>query len=211
MANKGSPFEREVSVLLSLWWSGGERDDIYWRRDSGARAKTRGRAGKATFGAHGDICAVDPIGLPLTNCCTLELKRGYKQWSFLDILDRPRMKANQKKPTYQKFELFMHQAQEDADLAGTWPVIVAKRDKRCKIIVIPESMYTELVEYYDSYDKFKIRITSNHSINEPMYALDFEHFLEWCSPEFFIIKSQGHNSGKGKSDDKTKKRFRNSK
>src|SRR6056300_739729 len=59
---KGDTFEREICTLLSEWWSDGKRDDIFWRHDSGSRAKGSSRKGKTTFGAYGDIKASDPIG-----------------------------------------------------------------------------------------------------------------------------------------------------
>ena len=210
MANKGSPFEGEVSVCRSSGSFSVPSGPGPCGGDSGARAKTRGRAGKATFGAHGDICAVDPIGLPLTDCCTLELKRGYKKWSFLDILDRPRMKSNQKNKTIQPFEIFMEQVQEDADLVGNWPVIIAKRDKRCKVIAIPEPLYDLIAASFGQYNEYKIKIDSNSSIRYPMVVIDFEFFLEWCPPKFFTDGFIGYSYGKGSSDEK-KKRFRHSK
>ena len=63
---KGSQFERTVCKDLSLWWTKGKRDDVFWRTSgSGARAKTRSKTGEKTFGQYGDVQATDPIGQPL--------------------------------------------------------------------------------------------------------------------------------------------------
>jgi len=77
-SSKGSQFEREVSKELSLWWSGGTRLDIFWRTPgSGAMAKTRSKTGGSALGQHGDIQATDPIGQPMIDVCSIELKKGY--------------------------------------------------------------------------------------------------------------------------------------
>jgi len=87
---KGPSFERQISKLLSMWWSGGERDDIFWRSTtSGARSTVRQRQGKSTFGQSADITAQDPIGQPLLDFMILELKKGYTKASVADIIDKP--------------------------------------------------------------------------------------------------------------------------
>lgn len=211
MANKGSPFEREVSVELSMWWSRGATEDIFWRRDSGARAKRRSREGKNTFGAHGDICAIDPIGLPLTEMVTLELKRGYKKWSVMDILDRPAMKKNQKNETKQVFETFMEQVEEDAEAAGTYPVIIAKRDKRSKIIILPKRLFNHIERKMGKY-KLGTKLTIEHDLFKyTMIAISFYKFLEWCHPNYFINESSrriynGIRSDKEEKNEKKEKK-----
>lgn len=192
---KGAGFERETCTDLSLWWSDGKRDDIFWRHDSGSRAKGRSRKGKTTFGAYGDIKAADPIGLPLTNTCTIELKRGYKQWSFLDCLDHPAKQWNQKERTKQPFEKFVEQVMEDAETANTYPVIIAKRDKRQKIIVLPEELFWLIEEDCGKYKGFTIKINTNEYIPRNFVALSFDSFLEWSSPSFFIDGQEKKNNG----------------
>lgn len=206
MANKGSPFEREICTDLSLWWSDGERDDVFWRHDSGSRAKGRSRKGKATFGAYGDIKAADPIGLPLTNTCTIELKRGYKQWSFLDCLDHPPKQWNQKERTKQVFEKFVEQVMEDSETANTYPVIIAKRDKRQKIIVLPEELFWLIEEDCGTYKGFTIKMNGNEFISRNFIALNFVRFLTWCSPSFFIDREEKKNAEQNRSRSRKKKR-----
>ena len=163
MGSKGADFEREIPKELSYWWTNGKRDDVFWRvKGSGSRATSRLRQhGKTTYGQHGDIKAEDPIGAPLLEVVTLELKRGYKKWSFLDVLDRPPMRKGQKKRTLQPFEQFMVQVQEDASATGTHPVLICKRDKRRKIIVMPLLLFAEIQTAYGTYDKFKLTIEAS--------------------------------------------------
>ena len=194
-SNKGSGFEREISVKLSLWWTNGEREDVFWRRDSGARAKRRSREGKNTFGAHGDICAIDPIGLPLTNVATLELKKGYNKWSLLDVVDRPPMKKNQKKETIQTFESFVQQVVEDANAVNTYPVIIAKRDKRQSIIILPRMLYKKIFEYYKRSPNETILTISKNKYIKSMLAMNvmtFDGFLDWCKPDFFYHEDKSN-------------------
>lgn len=204
MSKKGSSFEREVCTMLSKWWSDGKRDDIFWRHDSGSRAKGRSRKGKTTFGAYGDIKADDPIGLPLTNLCSIELKRGYKNWSFLDVLDHPSKKWNQKERTKQPFEKFVEQVTEDAKTANTFPVIIAKRDKRQKIIILPEELFWLIEENCRKYEGFRITLGTNEFITRIFIAISYEKFLTWCSPSFFIDRDKEKENDRNKNN--TRKR-----
>ena len=133
MANKGSNFEREICKRLSEWWSDNKRDDIFWRTSgSGARAKTRSKKNQKTFGQCGDIQATDPIGQPLIDVCSIELKRGYPKATFSDLIERPDGAAEQ------MYEKFINQAIEDHKNAGslTWMLIV-KRDRKDPIVFMP--------------------------------------------------------------------------
>lgn len=204
-SKKGSQFEREIPILLSLWWSHGNRDDIFWRRDSGARAKYRSRAGKHTFGAHGDIIAADPIGVPLTNLLTIELKRGYGKWSFLDVLDRPRLKKGQKNITRQNYEKFMMQVCEDCSVANTYPALIAKRDMRQAIISIPTTLFSDIKKNCGMYPHFYIETYINDVIPHKMTTILLDHFLLWCTPEYIQQKVQENEEKKNKNKKKRTK------
>jgi len=142
-SNKGSAFERLICKQLSLWWTDGDRDDVFWRTsNSGGRATIRGRQSKETFGQYGDIQATDPIGQPLMNACAIECKKGYKQATLSDIIDRP--DNLKRKSEYQKF---VEQAitQADAAKAPFW-MLITKRDARNILIAIPWELYLELAK-----------------------------------------------------------------
>lgn len=189
-SSKGPNFEREIPRELSLWWTHGERDDVFWRvKGSGSRAKTRLRTKKlTTYGQHGDIKAEDPIGAPLLVAITIELKNGYGKWSFLDVLDRPPMRKGQKHRTLQTFESFMIQVQEDADAVGTHPVLICKRDKRRKFVVLPLLLFAQIQTAYGEYHGFTITIEADENIKQPMIAVDYAQFFLWCEPEFFMLR-----------------------
>lgn len=176
---KGSAFEREICKELSLWWTDGERDDIFWRSaGSGGRATNRTKKGKSTSGQYGDITATDPLGVPLIKNVTIELKRGYKNWSILDVLDKP--------PTAKPkvFEDFVSQAMQQAEDAGTkywW--LITQRDRRIPMIFFSLSLYSVLTEYSGhnpTYSALKFKIDSCRDV---IQCMGFKDFIEWCNPE----------------------------
>jgi hypothetical protein len=150
MPAKGGQFERDICRKLSLWWTEGKRDDVFWRSaSSGAMATSRMRTkGKTTYGQHGDIQAVDPIGAPLLKLCCFELKRGYGKWSPMDVLDAPPPRKGAKEPVKQAVTKFIEQATESCDACGArWPVIIARRDARREVIMVPTDMAEEMADY----------------------------------------------------------------
>jgi len=125
-SQKGSSFERELCKMFSLWWSEGERDDIFWRTaGSGARATVRKSVGKDTYGQNGDMQAIDPVGEPLLGIFTFEFKVGYGKWDILSMID-----GNSKETTFQSF---LQQAVSQC-IVGTEPALVFKRDRHKPMI-----------------------------------------------------------------------------
>lgn len=179
--SKGSDFERAVSKQLSLWWTNGERDDVFWRSSqSGGRATVRGRKGTKTANSYGDIGLLDECGAPLLRILILELKRGYGTWSIQDLLDSG---PTCKKP---KLNEFLAQAARDAEAAGgLWPCVIFKKDLRRPGIVTPLSLWKQLTRsnHNDVFDRPHI-IYRNDESQLIMMLLD--DFLEWCSPEPFL-------------------------
>lgn len=71
---KGASWEREASVLLSLWITNGKKKDCFWRSAmSGGRATVAKRAGDI-IRQDGDICAVAPEGHALADALYIECK-----------------------------------------------------------------------------------------------------------------------------------------
>ena len=136
-SSKGSAFEREICKQLSLWWTGGARDDVFWRSQaSGARATMRRRKKQETAGQYGDIAATDPIGHPLTERITFELKRGYAHSCPFDALDSATTAT-------QQFTGFLKQAIVAAASAETpfW-ALISRRDRHAAIITVPASIFS---------------------------------------------------------------------
>lgn len=139
-SRKGGAFERELSKALSLWWTDGERDDVFWRTSqSGGRATVRARKGKTTYGQHGDLQAVDPVGAPLTRLLSIEAKRGYRDAHVGNALDcKPGNKPK-------GWDEFVAQAQRECREAGIpfWFLIV-RRNGRQALVYFPQALYQEL-------------------------------------------------------------------
>jgi len=139
---KGSAFERELAKQFGRWWTGNERDDVFWRTDnSGGRATVRAKIGVDTFGQCGDLQASDPIGQPLMDLFVIEVKRGYKEGHLGNLLDAGENNAEQ------QFEKFLNQVITDYEKSNaiSW-MLVSKRNRRESIITIPKQIYVDFLQ-----------------------------------------------------------------
>ncbi len=143
-AGKGSAFERLIATRLSLWWTqdetDGPKEDIFWRTStSGARATSRHKKKLRTRNQHGDLCAIDPIGQPLLDLVTIEIKRGYNKATVQDLLDATDHAAEQ---TYTEW---FRKSEKSRKAAGSryWLVIV-RRNGREATVFMPELLWNEL-------------------------------------------------------------------
>ena len=67
--DKGGNFERDICKALSLWYTYGEDDNIFWRTSgSGNRATVRTKKGQKTKYDYGDITFSNPDG-SFADCC----------------------------------------------------------------------------------------------------------------------------------------------
>lgn len=127
---KGGTYEREICRTLSLWWSDGEHDDLFWRSAaSGGRATVRSKTGKRTTGHSGDICSTDSSSEPLTRAITIECKRGYSHSSVAELID---------KAAHTKMKMLEHwidQAILGHQTAATFAWLIISRRNSCKDIV----------------------------------------------------------------------------
>jgi len=190
MAGKGFSYERKICNQLSLWWTNNKRDDIFWRTSgSGARATTRSKIGKNTFGQYGDIQANDPIGQPFIDVFLTEIKRGYPNATVSNIIDAaPKTKANQ-------LEEFITKTRHSSVLAGAYSwMIIHKRDRREPTIIIPRSnaeklcVFTNCAKYKKlfSYIKFYTKQKTSCEIVQIL----FYDFLQIVKPEQIIEMSK---------------------
>lgn len=137
---KGGEFEREFAKKLSLWWSEGDSDAIFWRTsNSGGRATTRGKQGKATHRQHGDITATDPSGDPFIKLFTIECKRGYDKDNISNLFDT----AGGKGLAYQAWISKAASCCEAAD-SLSW-MLVTRRDRRTALVFLPTECYGDLI------------------------------------------------------------------
>lgn len=178
---KGADFERTICKELSLWWTGGKRDDIFWRSSqSGGRATVRfQKHGKKTAGAHGDITALDPIGVPLLKLFTIELKRGRAHGEPGDVLDC------KGKPECHPFLKTLEQARTSAVQAEslTWLLIV-RRDFRNPVVFFPAKLLREGEPFFP----FRPGLLHGPVFRYKFHSFDFlgvslERFLRFVKPE----------------------------
>lgn len=179
---KGASFERKISKELSLWWSGGSRDDIFWRSCiSGARATVRHRQGKDTFGSYGDIAAVDPVGQDLLRIVTIELKRGRSHGSPDVLIDALPTKA------IRPFEAALTQARTAAKLAKSvgW-LLLCQRDRRVSMVYLDICVWRQVKDLLLPYLRARYQMQLNSEPDSGLVrfvALRLEDFLRHCPPD----------------------------
>lgn len=169
-----------ICTKLSRWWTQGpnEREDVFWRTaGSGARAKTRGRKGRKTYGQSGDVCAIDPIGDPLIDLFSIELKRGYNRCSIMDLMDKG------EKAACQRHEQWFAQAEESHKNAGSfsWWLIV-KRDHRDPLIFMPNLAAETILDGRQD-PKFMPSLLLTADAVHEFYCTKLDLWLEQVTPK----------------------------
>jgi hypothetical protein len=140
MANKGFNYEREIAKRLSEWWTGGKRDDIFWRGSgSGGRATTRTRRGKKTANSYGDILVQDSSGFPLMDLITFELKKGYTNDHIHAMIDRMDSHVPQTYEVWIDKAIDTHRAAE----SFCW-MIIQRRTKRQEMVFFPLRLWRHI-------------------------------------------------------------------
>lgn len=164
MPAKGGQFERDFSTQLSLWWTKGQNDSVFWRTsNSGGRATVRQQKGKFTYGQFGDITSIDPIGEPLVRYMIFELKRGYPKADITRLIDKP------KKAKEEIYEEWIRKSMKNAKQSNcpSW-CIVHKKDRREATITLPSDIAGRLLNNY----KFNFIEVILDGINVIYFKLD---------------------------------------
>ena len=195
MTNKGSGFERSICKQLSLWLSKGKSNAILWRSTtSGARATVRARKGLETPNSYGDVTAIDPIGAPLIDLVSIELKRGYSgQLTIQDLLD-----SNQKEPLLLKF---WKQAERDRLIGKRrWSWLIFQRDRRQACIIFNKSFWNFLTNYAGGSKSLRLLLKLgciSEKVYYNLYIIRLSEFLHWIDPEIFKAYSEEFKSKGG--------------
>jgi len=180
---KGGSCEREVAAMLSLWWTEGKRDDVFYRSHaSGARFTQRRKSGKDTINQSGDITCTDPEGQSFIDVFSIEIKSGYSgrkkikddngklistemiRWDVLDFID-----SKQKEPTIQQF---WNQAVNDADKSNKVPLLIFRRNGRTLCIAMQRVLSPTLIEFFNV-PSVQILYTNELAI------MSLKDFFEW--------------------------------
>ena len=134
--SKGSSFERDGCKRLSLWWTSGASDQVFWR-NSGFLARGPG----CKEHQYGDLHAIDAEGSWFAKNVNVEFK-FYKDLRILEIVDKPSKKH---------VLLLRHweQCVGDAEASDREPMLVAKRNFAEPFVVCHSDLAQHLVEAGD--------------------------------------------------------------
>ncbi len=189
---KGSGFEREIAKKLSLWWTEGENEDVFWRSQaSGGRATMRKKKDKDALNSQaGDITAFDPIGEPLIKAWNIECKSGggrkikaadkrtFQNWSILDCID-----SKQKQPTILKW---WEQSCRDAETSNREPILIFRRNSKAPCIVLSTLEFTRIIQFLQC-DPFVPRIKFVEYGEVVILIINLDIFLEkFIKPQGFF-------------------------
>ncbi len=179
---KGGGFEREQCRYLSLWWTGGERDDVFWRNRTRATSKSPDVRHQL-----GDIVAVDPVGAPFVSVFNVELKTGYSKtkkgkrvknipWDVLDIIDG---KGDLETKVLIQF---WQQACRDAELSNRTPMLICKRDYHRPIVCVSKSDLHIFSDYCGGIAFPTIEVKILLPFDYSLVLAEREAFFEWLTP-----------------------------
>lgn len=182
-SKKGTPFERQIAKELSLWWSDGERDDIFWRTDgSGARATKRRSINIMTANSCGDLGFLDVIGKPFLDVFVVEIKRGYTaDLSVLNILDAKGKNTDVLLHWWRKLTA------EARACGKPFGMIIFRRDHRSTCVCISYDCLNYLESTIGSWpidDGLVLEITTS---KESIVIVDYEVFFNWVIPDIFEV------------------------
>jgi hypothetical protein len=179
---KGSDFERQQCRQLSLWWTEGKRDDVFWRNRTRSTSKSPDASHQL-----GDIVAVDPIGAPFTALFNVELKRGYSKtkagkkvknipWDLLDLID------GRGNPWGSVLIKFWEQVETDAILSGRYPLLIFRRDYHQPAVCLAKRCYLSWEKYCGFGFSLKIEVEGLH-LNDPLVLFSYDEFFTWLTPD----------------------------
>ena len=133
--NKGSSFERLISKKISLWYSNGEKDDLFYRTsNSGGRFTVRINKGKETSGQHGDVCSYSSESELFSKNILIECKH-YKDadlWSLFTESKGDNI-----------FNWWKEAVKESVD-SKTEPMLVVRQNNR-PILLLTSTRLTKLI------------------------------------------------------------------
>lgn len=180
---KGSGWEREISRMLSLWWTEGKDKNVFMRSASSGAWNTMHRKEGVT--AHsGDIEAVDSIGRPFTNHVMVETK-WYKEETSL-LFEILLCKRTQILAWWGKCE------KEATDVMKI-PMLIVKFNYQIPFLVVPNYFYSEIYETFGEpllFPALILQLNFDDTIYKHLIVMRLDEFLNWCKPEFFIKRTK---------------------
>lgn len=172
---KGADFERSLAKRLSLWWTKGERDDIFWRsQQSGGRATQRKKQGKATANQEGDLTVMDAAGQPFIDKIVVEAKCGYPSFSIEGEINKTAEKT--------VFKDFINQCLKEVGCSERFFWLIVKQDRKKEIVLVPFSFIT-FVRSKGNNKLRKNEYLEIHLNDHHLVCFRLQDFLSNISPE----------------------------
>jgi len=180
--SKGDNFERETCRAISLWWTEGERDDVFWRNRTRVTSNTPNAERQL-----GDLSTVHTVGVPFVEVFNVEFKIGYSKtkqgkkhkvipWDLLDLIDGKG----------KIFLEFWHQTQSDAILSKRFPMLIFKRDYHTPVVVMRRTDMFVLDGYQGPVGCRTLSVLNAYYDGIAFGPLDlypFEKFFGWLRPQ----------------------------
>jgi hypothetical protein len=186
--SKGDSFERETSRAISLWWTDGERDDVFWRNRTRVTSKTPNAERQL-----GDLTTVHTVGVPFIEVFNVEFKIGYSKtkkgvrhknipWDLLDLIDgKGRI-----------FLDFWEQTYEDAIRSGRIPMLIFKRDYHVPVVSMFSTDIDKLADLngHDVELQYPVLKATVSELDFQEVSLhNFDRFFKWLRPEIIKVLS----------------------
>lgn len=165
-ASKGAAYERTLAVLLSMWLTDGEREDVLWRTAmSGGRATVARRKGRSAESQAGDLQPTDSVGDWFCSTFLIEAKR-YKAFDWARDITEARS-ARPAKATQRILEIVMHTVDEAERAGRKAPLCFLRADRK------PDIILTD----HRGWDILKAGGTTN--MPEPEISWPFRNIVGW--------------------------------
>ena len=172
---KGSQFERDIARRLSLWWSGGETENVFWRSPSSGMMKKEGMAGDISA-LHGGDSFIDFI------FCELKYYKDVDYTSWLT-----------KKTACKVFEWFA-KAEEECDQVGSTHVwLIVKANRHNPVIVVSHQFIKDAVAVAGRWLESLPSIRLQTGMGDSLSVFDLESVLDLLDP--VAVKEWGTKGG----------------
>ncbi|HEB41934.1 MAG TPA: hypothetical protein ENI08_02865 [Candidatus Dependentiae bacterium] len=212
--SKGGSFENEISYYYSMWWTGGKRDDIFYRTGgSGSRFTSRKKKGKKTENSAGDMGYTDIEGKPFIDFALHEFKTGYTSLAPIIKKDIKKIQEastdkiekvvreifSQKKkggsidildfldsPAKEPLILYwINKAEKEKSEASKKQImLVMRRFMKVPVLLIKNELMIDIENINGQWKGNEIRLSSEGVC---YCILPFHKFLKWCPVESFKL------------------------
>lgn len=130
---KGNNFERNVSRMISDWWTGGKRTDAVWRTASSGGLAT---STNKYVSQVGDFQATDACASSLFRYFIIEAKRGYSRFSFMDLVDT----EDRSLPKNEVYSILTTLSRRCAE-HNKFGMLIWQRDRRKTTVCVQDSFF----------------------------------------------------------------------